>query len=117
MVIRELTRQVSVDLLTRVRLGRLACAKASEPYITPIYFAYHENYLYSASTIGQKIEWMRENPLVAVEFDEIDSLQRWQCVIVSGRYEEFSDTPDMRNPPRKAALRALRFCAEDCAYG
>ena len=86
-----------MDLLTRVRLGRLACAKASQPYITPIYFAYHENYLYSASTIGQKIEWMRENPLVAVEFDEIDSPQRWQCVIVSGRYEEFSDTPDMRD--------------------
>ena len=27
MIIRELTRQASLDLLTRIRLGRLACAR------------------------------------------------------------------------------------------
>lgn len=40
---------------------------------------------------------MRENPLVAVEVDEIDSAQQWQSVVVSGRYEEFADTPEMRD--------------------
>ena len=44
-----------------------------------------------------KIEWMRENPLVAVEADEIDSAQQWESVIVSGRYEEFADTPETRD--------------------
>lgn len=33
MIIRELTRQASLDLLTRIRLGRLACARANQPYI------------------------------------------------------------------------------------
>ncbi len=94
MVIRELTRQASVDLLTRIHLGRLACARANQPCVFPMFFAYHENSLYCAATIGQKIEWMRENPLVAVEVDEIDSAQQWECVIVSGRYEEFADTPE-----------------------
>jgi nitroimidazol reductase NimA-like FMN-containing flavoprotein (pyridoxamine 5'-phosphate oxidase superfamily) len=97
MVIRELTRQASLDLLTRIRLGRLACARANQPCVFPIFFAYHENSLYCASTIGQKIEWMRENPLVAVEVDEIHSAQQWESVIVSGRYEEFADTPEMRD--------------------
>jgi nitroimidazol reductase NimA-like FMN-containing flavoprotein (pyridoxamine 5'-phosphate oxidase superfamily) len=97
MIIRELTRQASLDLLTRIRLGRLACARANQPYIVPIFFAYHENSLYCASTIGQKIEWMRENPLVAVEVDEIDSAQQWESVIVSGRYEELADTPETRD--------------------
>lgn len=97
MVIRELTRQASVDLLTRVHLGRLACARGSQPYVFPMFFAYHDNSLYCASTIGRKIEWMRENPLVAVEFDEIDSAQQWASVIVTGRYEELADTPETRD--------------------
>jgi nitroimidazol reductase NimA-like FMN-containing flavoprotein (pyridoxamine 5'-phosphate oxidase superfamily) len=97
MVIRELTRQTSVNLLKRKHLGRLACARANQPYVVPIFFAYHVNGLYCASTIGQKTEWMRENPLVAVEVDEIDSAQQWESVIVSGRYEEIADIPGMRN--------------------
>ena len=94
MVIRELTGEASRELLTRVHLGRLACARANQPYVFPISFAYHENSLYCAATIGQKIVWMRENPLVAIEVDEIDSAQHWESVIVSGQYEEFSDTPE-----------------------
>ncbi len=102
MVIRELTKQASLEMLTRIRLGRLACAKANQPYIFPIFFAYHENSLYCASTMGQKIEWMRENPLVAVEVDEIDNAQHWASVIVSGWYEEFADTPEMRDMRERA---------------
>jgi len=97
MVIRELTKQASLDLLTRVHLGRLAVAKANQPYVFPIHFAYRENSLYCATTVGQKIEWMRENPLVAIEVDEIDSPQQWESVIVSGRYEELADTPETRD--------------------
>jgi nitroimidazol reductase NimA-like FMN-containing flavoprotein (pyridoxamine 5'-phosphate oxidase superfamily) len=40
---------------------------------------------------------MRENPLVAVEVDEIDSAQQWESVIVYGRYEELVDTTEMRD--------------------
>jgi len=97
MVIRELTSEASRDLLTRVHFGRLACARANQPYVVPIFFAYYEDSLYCASTIGQKIEWMRENALVAVEVDEIESAQHWESVIVSGRYEEFADTPETRD--------------------
>jgi len=93
MVIRELTSQESFDLVARIHLARLACARDNQPYIIPIFFAPHHRELFCASTVGQKIHWMRENPLVAVEVDEITSPQEWQTVVISGRYEEFGNTP------------------------
>ncbi|MGO9060039.1 MAG: pyridoxamine 5'-phosphate oxidase family protein [Candidatus Binataceae bacterium] len=56
--------------------------------------AYHDGYLYSFTTVGQKIEWMRVNPLVCVEADEVVSPQRWVSVVVFGRYEELPKTPE-----------------------
>jgi uncharacterized protein len=96
-VIQDLTRQASLDLLVRARLGRLACTQGAQPYVVPFYFAYHNNALYSFATVGQKIEWMRANPLVCVEVDEIVSQQEWVSVIVFGRYEELPDTPEWQD--------------------
>jgi nitroimidazol reductase NimA-like FMN-containing flavoprotein (pyridoxamine 5'-phosphate oxidase superfamily) len=94
MLIHDMTRQASIDLLARTRLGRLACAHQGQPYITLIYYAYHDNYLYSFSTLGRKITWMRANPLVCVEADELASSQDWATVIVLGTYEELPDTAE-----------------------
>ena len=96
MVIRELTRQASLAVLSRNHLGQLAYAKANQPFLVLMFFACHEDSLYCASTIGQKIEWMRDNPLVAVEVDEIENAQHWQSVVVLGRYEEIPQTPEMQ---------------------
>ena len=93
-MIQELTRQASLDLLARTRLGRLACTYGAQPYVVPIYFAYHNEYLYVFSTVGQKIEWMRANPLVCVEVDEVEGPEQWVTVLVFGRYEELPDTPE-----------------------
>jgi len=93
-LIQELTRQASLDLLARTRFGRLACAQGTQPYVVPFYFVYDNDCLYSFSTVGQKIEWMRANPLVCVEVDEVMSPEQWMSVIVFGRYEELLDTPE-----------------------
>lgn len=102
MLIHDMTRQASIDLLARMRLGRLACAHEGQPYITPIYCAYDDNYLYSFSTLGQKITWMRANPLVCVEADELVSPQDWATVIVLGKYEELPDTPEYEAHRKRA---------------
>jgi nitroimidazol reductase NimA-like FMN-containing flavoprotein (pyridoxamine 5'-phosphate oxidase superfamily) len=94
MVITELTEEASIQLLARAHLGRLACVQGSQPYVMPIYFVYHQHCLYSFSTAGQKIEWMRVNPLVCVQTDQIVNQEQWQSVVASGRYEELPDTPD-----------------------
>jgi nitroimidazol reductase NimA-like FMN-containing flavoprotein (pyridoxamine 5'-phosphate oxidase superfamily) len=58
-----------------------------------VYLAYHEPSLYGFTTTGQKVEWMRANPLVCVEFDEVVSDTQWVSVIVFGRYEELPAVP------------------------
>lgn len=94
MLIHDMTRQASIDLLARARLCRLAYVHEGQPYIVPMYCAYADNYLYSFSTHGQKTAWMRANPLVCVEADEVSSLHDWATVIVLGKYEELPDTPE-----------------------
>ena len=93
MLITEMSHKESLDLLARKRLGRLACAQGSQPYVVPFYFAYYDCSLYSFSTVGKKIEWMRANPLVCVEVDDVVDSQEWTSVVVSGCYEELPDTP------------------------
>jgi nitroimidazol reductase NimA-like FMN-containing flavoprotein (pyridoxamine 5'-phosphate oxidase superfamily) len=68
----------------------------------PIYFAYEAERLYGFGTLGQKIEWMRSNPLVAVEADEVKSHLEWTSVVVRGRYEEFPDTPEYADRRQQA---------------
>ena len=92
MHIEELTRKASLDFLAGSRLGRLACANQSQPYVTPFYFAYHDQWIYSFSTVGRKIEWLRANPLACVEVDEITNFENWTSVVVSGRYMELTKT-------------------------
>ena len=102
MLIHEMTRQACIDLLARTRLCRLACAQDAQPYITPIYCTYDRNYLYSFSTVGQKIIWMRANSLVCVEVDELVSSQEWTSVIVWGKYEELPDRPPYQTYRQRA---------------
>lgn len=97
MLIQEMTRQASLDFLAGTHLGRLACAQEAQPYVVPIHFSYRDDCLYSFSTVGQKISWMRANPLVCVQTDEIVSSRSWISVIVFGRFEELPDVPEWSN--------------------
>jgi len=106
-LIEELSKQSCLDLLSRTRLGRLACARGTQPYVVPFYFACDDKFIYSFSTVGRKIEWMRANPLVCVEVDEVVSARDWTSVIASGRYEELPDTPQWSRE-RATAFGLLR---------
>lgn len=94
MVIHDMTPSECRELLERSHLGRLACAKADQPYITPIFYYYDagQDSMFSFSTRGQKVDWMRGNPKVCVEVDEIVSQHNWRTVVVVGRYEEIDDS-------------------------
>ncbi len=89
MQVRDMSTDECLHFLQRVNFGRLACSHEGQPYVTPAFFAFEENCLYSFATVGQKIEWMRLNPQVCVAFDEITSPQNWMTVVVMGRFEEF----------------------------
>jgi nitroimidazol reductase NimA-like FMN-containing flavoprotein (pyridoxamine 5'-phosphate oxidase superfamily) len=93
MVVQEMMKNDCLDALARASLGRLACARDNQPYVVPIYFVYEEPYLYGFTTLGQKIEWMRSNPLVCVELDEVESYEQWMSILVFGCYEELQEPP------------------------
>ncbi len=106
MLIQELTKQASLDVLAHTSLGRLACCRQLQPYVVPFNFAYQDNCLYSFSMPGQKIAWMRDNPLVCVEADQMRR-EQWRTVVAFGRYEELPDTVSMR-PQRALAVSLLQ---------
>ena len=106
MVIREMSKEECLQVLAEARLARLACAFENQPYVVPVYLAYHQSaggepYLYGFTTLGQKVEWMRANPLVCVEVDEVHTSDQWVSVVVSGHYEELptAPAPNVGRPP------------------
>jgi hypothetical protein len=107
MLITDMTPVECQQMMTRTDLGRLGCARNDQPYIVPIYFAYESEHLYGFTTVGTKIEWMRTNPKVCVEFDEIVNHFRRKSVTVTGRYQELPNTPELRLE-RLHALKVLR---------
>ena len=52
---------------------------------------YESDCNYVFSTFGKKIEWMRANPMVCIQIDEIADQSQWVSVIVNGRYEELPE--------------------------
>ncbi len=95
MFIKELETSECFEILAEKRLGRLACCRENQPYIVPFHFVYDgRNSLYAFSTLGQKIEWMRTNPLVCVESDDINNQFEWTSLVLFGRYEELPETSE-----------------------
>ena len=82
-------------VLRRTNVARLGCARDNQPYVIPIYFKFDAlkadaKCLYSFANLGQKIQWMRRNPLVCVEVDDVTDHLHWTTVIVFGRFEELT---------------------------
>ena len=103
MKVQELTAAECYALLAGTGFGRLACARDNQPYVVPIHFVVDDEVVYAFSLPGQKIDWMRENPCVCLETDSVQSGDAWTSVVVVGRYEELTDTPEHYNE----RLRAL----------
>jgi len=91
MLINEMTEQECGAVLAGASLGRLGCSFNNQPYVVPVYFAYEPGYIYVLSTFGRKTEWMRANPKVCVEVEEIENESQWRSVIATGRYQELTE--------------------------
>jgi nitroimidazol reductase NimA-like FMN-containing flavoprotein (pyridoxamine 5'-phosphate oxidase superfamily) len=87
-----LSQKECSELLNRVPIGRLACSLNDQPYIVPVGFSHDPGRIYVFSTLGKKIEWMRQNPKVCLQADETGSRANWSSVIVTGRYQELNET-------------------------
>jgi nitroimidazol reductase NimA-like FMN-containing flavoprotein (pyridoxamine 5'-phosphate oxidase superfamily) len=102
MFIRDLTTPECHDVLQKATIGRLACARENQPYVVPIHVYFDGDCLYSFAMLGQKIAWMRENPRVCVQVDDIVDRFNWATVVVFGRYEELLSMPSDADARRNA---------------
>jgi nitroimidazol reductase NimA-like FMN-containing flavoprotein (pyridoxamine 5'-phosphate oxidase superfamily) len=113
MLIHELTPTECRDILSRAHLCRLACSRGGQPYLVPISFAYDpdSSCLFCFSMIGKKIEWMRRNPKVCVEVEDVDDRFHWTTILIFGRYDEILDGSEERIN-RQRALEMFGHHAE-----
>ena len=102
MLIQEMTEEQCREVLVGKNVARLACALNNQPYVVPTRLDLEGQFLYGYATLGQKIEWMRQNPLVCVEFDELNAHGDWISVIVIGHYEELPHAPEYEDSRRIA---------------
>lgn len=108
MEINEMTAEECRAFLERASVGRLGCSLENQPYVVPIHFAYDSGYLYVFSTFGQKVKWMRANPRVCVQTDEIQNQSKWISVIVYGEYEELTEPQYTTERSHSSSLLAKR---------
>jgi nitroimidazol reductase NimA-like FMN-containing flavoprotein (pyridoxamine 5'-phosphate oxidase superfamily) len=81
---RELSREESIDLLSKARYGRLGLCIEGRPYVIPMSFVYSLDkiFLHSRNS-GRKVEAARKNPSVCFEVDHLIE-NKWRSVIVAG---------------------------------
>ena len=91
MLIEQLSELECREVLAKSNVARLGCSLDDQPYIIPVGIACEENYIYFFATAGKKIEWMRSNPKVCVQVDQINSTADWVSVIANGEYEELAE--------------------------
>ena len=94
MVIQDMTESECRAMLAGRHVARLACARNNQPYIVPFHVDLDGECLYGFATLGQKIEWMRQNPLVCLEIDELMTHGRWASVVVFGQDQELPNSPE-----------------------
>jgi nitroimidazol reductase NimA-like FMN-containing flavoprotein (pyridoxamine 5'-phosphate oxidase superfamily) len=106
MQIHELTTTACREVLSRMHVGRLACARSNQPYVVPISIAFDpsSNCVFSFSAVGKKIDWMRENPKVCLEVEEIEDRFHWTTVVIAGRYSEITTAVEHRDIRARALV-------------
>jgi nitroimidazol reductase NimA-like FMN-containing flavoprotein (pyridoxamine 5'-phosphate oxidase superfamily) len=95
MLIEELTEEECLTALLRCRSARLACARQNQPYIVPVYIVYDRSNPDNRIVYG----W---TTLCCLEWDEVESYDRWWSIVAVGRYEELSDAAATRNERLRA---------------
>ena len=102
MYVQKLTTKECQLALANARFGRLACSRENQPYIVPTYFTVQDGQIYAFTLPGQKLDWMRENPRVCLEIDDVGARHEWTSVVVSGRFEELPDITEYKSLRKRA---------------
>jgi uncharacterized protein len=98
----ELTDAEIDAVLKRQRIGRIGSTAVGHVEITPIVYGYDGTSIYGHSRFGRKIQYMRGNPEICFEVEEIADPRSWRIVVLHGRFEEL-----MNAEARDRAMRLI----------
>lgn len=105
----DLTDQEIDALLRRQRIGRIGSTSVGHVQITPIVYGYDGEAIYGHSRFGRKILYMRGNPEVCFEVEEVVDPTSWRVVVLTGTFEELAEL--------EARDRALRLILTQASGG
>jgi uncharacterized protein len=90
-MIRTIRADDATAVLREGRTAHLGCLVRGEPYVVPINYVFDGRDIFVHSLPGLKIQAMRSNPPVCVQFDEIQGDTKWKSVQAFGSFEELVD--------------------------
>jgi nitroimidazol reductase NimA-like FMN-containing flavoprotein (pyridoxamine 5'-phosphate oxidase superfamily) len=82
--VKELSENEIALILSRVGYGHLACCRGYQPYVVPVHYAFDDGDIIIYTTEGKKTEFIKENPNVCLQIEEVIDNQQWQSVIIDG---------------------------------
>jgi nitroimidazol reductase NimA-like FMN-containing flavoprotein (pyridoxamine 5'-phosphate oxidase superfamily) len=109
----QLTREQSIEMLSRNHVGRLAFSFHDRVDIEPISYVYSGEWLYARTSPGTKLEVVRHHPWVAFEVDEIRSRTDWKSVVVHGTIYFLDANSEADRADYAAAVQILRSADAD----
>lgn len=86
----NLSKDEIEELISNQYIARIGCYDNSKVYIVPVTYSYDSgsSSLVGISGEGMKLDILRSNPRVCVEFKKIDDITNWKTVIAWGNFEE-----------------------------
>ena len=106
------------NLLQTANFGHLGCAQNGRPYVVPMHYAYDGKELYFFTTEGMKTQFMKDNPRVCLQVEEVSDSSHWRSTMVIGRAERLTNRDEMeramqliteRNPSLTPAISATQI--------
>jgi nitroimidazol reductase NimA-like FMN-containing flavoprotein (pyridoxamine 5'-phosphate oxidase superfamily) len=83
-----------MTLIRSQRTGRLGCCKDGRPYVVPVHYVCADALVFSFSMPGRKLDFMRSNPNVCFEVENIEQSDKWKCAVIEGIFHEFTTEED-----------------------
>lgn len=107
-------------LLQTASFGHLGCAHNGRPYVVPMHYAYDGKELYFFTSEGMKTQFMKGNPQICLQVEEVTDSSHWRSVMVIGRAEKLTNRVETKramkqivehNPSLTPAISATQIDA------
>lgn len=93
--VEDMTSAEMHSLLQTVGYGHLGCSQNGRPYVVPMHYAYDGKELFFFTTEGMKTQFMKGNPEVCLQVEEVGDSSHWRSVMVIGRAERLTERGEM----------------------